>query len=61
MTVIFPCTAGNTLTGKDIEVERMREYWVRVDGVDKRLGGVDGLVMFRVHGDILPRHPQGGI
>ncbi len=51
MTVIgfqeFPYTAGNTLKWNDREVER--EYWVRVDGVDKRLGGVDNLVIFHVH------------
>ena len=47
MTVILLQDFFGTLTGNDREVERL--HWVQVDGVDKRLGGVDSLVMFSVH------------
>ena len=43
----FPYTKGNKLHGKDREVER--EYWLRLKGIGKQIGGNDNLVILHVH------------
>ncbi|KAJ1466512.1 hypothetical protein T484DRAFT_1861464 [Baffinella frigidus] len=43
----FPYTAGGTLQGPDMQIER--EYWLQLNTVDKRLGKHDNMAILHVH------------